>query len=164
MRKTLPVLVTALMLGGASLATAAGTSGTPSGAGGTTGSSQNANPTNPGTTPGIGTGSGAAAPGGTGAGAGTMTRQGTVASVSGDSVTLEDGTKFQVDDPQMSDVKAGDKVTVTYNQDGGTNKATSVRKGATDSLSGTGTNSTTTGSSATGGGGQMGAQPRAKGS
>ncbi|HAE47984.1 MAG TPA: hypothetical protein DCK97_11235, partial [Tistrella mobilis] len=102
--------------------------------------------------------------GGTGAGAGTMTRQGTVASVSGDSVTLEDGTKFQVDDPQMSDVKAGDKVTVTYNQDGGTNKATSVRKGATDSLSGTGTDSTTTGSSATGGGGQMGAQPRAKGS
>ncbi|MGV0759508.1 hypothetical protein V6768_09390, partial [Tistrella mobilis] len=121
-------------------------------------------PKNRGTRAGCATGGGGAARGGRGAGAATMTRQGTVASVSGDSVTLEDGTKFQVDDPQMSDVKAGDKVTVTYNQDGGTNKATSVRKGATDSLSGTGTDSTTTGSSATGGGGQMGAQPRAKGS
>ena len=170
MRMTLPTLVAALMIGGSSLAvaqsgSASGQSGTATmnSSGGTTGGATT-NPTSPTTTPGAGTGTGSAAASAAGDTAGTHTIQGKVASVSGSTITLDDGSSYMIGDPQSAEVTSGDTVTITYHEDDGMKRATSIQQGVTDSVEGTGADGADMGKGGTGGGGQMGSQPRAKGS
>ncbi|MEN2978102.1 DUF1344 domain-containing protein [Tistrella bauzanensis] len=170
MRMTLPTLVAALMIGGSSLAmaqsgSASGQSGTATmnSSGGTSGGAVT-NPTSPTTTPGVGTGTGSAAAGAVGGTSGTHTTQGKIASISGSTITLDDGSTYVIGDPQLTEAKSGDTVTITYHEENGMNRATSIQHGVTDSVEGTGADGNDIGTGGTGGGGQLGSQPRAKGS
>lgn len=138
MRMMLPTLVTALMIGGSSLAMAQ--SGSASGQSGT--ATMNSS-------------------GGT---SGTHTVQGKIAGISGSTITLDDGSAYVIGDPQLTEAKSGDTVTITYHEEDGMRRATSIQHGVTDSIEGTGADGNDIGTGGTGGGGQLGAQPRAKGS
>ncbi|MEN3161641.1 hypothetical protein WI697_06355 [Tistrella mobilis] len=95
---------------------------------------------------------------------GTHTRQGVVYQADGAFLTLMDGTAFLIGDPRMTEVARGEVVTITYHADDGFNRATSILKGVTDSVEGTGGNGNTIGAGGTGGGGWLGIQPRSRGS
>lgn len=138
MRMTLPTLVAALMIGGSSLAMAQ--SGSASGQSGT--ATMNSS-------------------GGT---SGTHTVQGKIAGISGSTITLDDGSAYVIGDPQLTEAKSGDTVTITYHEEDGMRRATSIQHGVTDSIEGTGADGNDIGTGGTGGGGQLGSQPRAKGS